>query len=202
VIRDEQFARAQSEHRKHGIVPEEKPGDDLNEVLEAREKALEEQGAAEVEGREARDVEGIEMKTISRPGNERRGRSDTQKTDTAAKHKLDLESLRLGPVPKSKTGSAEVALFHDIADEIEDLTPEERDMLVARAFQHPAARAKRPVIWIPRDELGVSDDEIRRTMVFSDKVWISNEYAGLDRKGSVMYRRSPPDFDMRDLVEL
>jgi hypothetical protein len=50
--------------------------------------------------------------------------------------------------------------------------------------------------------LGVSDDEIRRTMKFSEKVWISNEYAGLDRKGRVRYSRSPPDFDMRDLVEL
>ncbi|KAF8245413.1 DUF221-domain-containing protein [Wilcoxina mikolae CBS 423.85] len=95
-----------------------------------------------------------------------------------------------------------LALFQDIADDIEDLTPEERDQLVARAFQHPAIRAKRPVIWIPRDDLGVSDDEIRRTMKFSDKVWISNEYASVDRKGKVQYARSPPDFDMRDLVEL
>ena len=94
------------------------------------------------------------------------------------------------------------ALFRDIADEIEDLSPEDRDSLVARAFQHPAIRAKRPVIWVPRDDLGVSDDEIRHTMRFSSKVWISNEYAAVDGKGKVSYGRSPPDFDMRDLVEL
>jgi len=123
--------------------------------------------------------DGIEMKIIS---NEKSAR------DPEAGH-------RRGDPPAG-------ALFQDIADEIEDLTPEERDQLVARAFQHPAIRAKRPVIWIPRDDLGVSDDEIKRTMKFSDKVWISNEYATVDSKGKVQYAKSPPDFDMRDLVEL
>lgn len=87
-------------------------------------------------------------------------------------------------------------------DEIEDLTPEERDKLVRRAFQHQALRAKRPVIWIPRDELGVSDDEILRTQQLSKHIWVSNEYTGLDGKGRVVYRRSPPDFSEVDLIEL
>ncbi|RAO71852.1 uncharacterized protein BHQ10_007864 [Talaromyces amestolkiae] len=59
------------------------------------------------------------------------------------------------------------ALFAGIHDELEDLTPDERDQLVQRAFQHEALRAKRPVIWIPRDDLGVSDDEIYCTQRFS-----------------------------------
>ena len=53
------------------------------------------------------------------------------------------------------------ALYSGVNDELEDLTPEQRDALVQRAFQHSALRARRPVIWIPRDELGVSDDEVR-----------------------------------------
>lgn len=94
------------------------------------------------------------------------------------------------------------ALFAGINDEIEDLTPDERDRLVQRAFQHEALRARRPVIWIPRDDLGVSDDEVRRTQKLSSHIWISNEFTGLDKKGKVIFRKSPPDFSELDLIEL
>ncbi|KAI4114193.1 MAG: hypothetical protein LQ338_008034, partial [Usnochroma carphineum] len=107
----------------------------------------------------------------------------------------DIEAQRSG----TKIGEA---LFSGLNDEIEDLTPEERDKLVQRAFQHSALRARRPVIWIPRDDLGVSDDEIRRTQRFSEHIWISNEYIGLDGKCKVIYRKSPPDFSEVDLIEL
>ena len=93
-------------------------------------------------------------------------------------------------------------LFADIKDELEDLTIEERDKLVRRAFQHEALRSKRPVIWIPRDELGVSDDEIYRCQRFSKHIWISNAFAGLDGEGSVVFARPPPDFDEIDLIKL
>ena len=94
------------------------------------------------------------------------------------------------------------ALFAGINDEIEDLTPDERDILVRRAFQHAALRARRPVIWIPRDDLGVSDDEIERTKKLSKSIWISNEHTGLDGKARVVYRKSPPDFSQLDLIQL
>ena len=102
----------------------------------------------------------------------------------------------------SGTNAIGEALSSGISDEIEDLTPDERDRLVQRAFLHEALRARRPVIWIPRDDLGVSDDEIRRTQEFSRNIWISNEHTGLDGKGRVVYRRSPPDFSEVDLIEL
>lgn len=54
------------------------------------------------------------------------------------------------------------ALYSGVNDELEDLTPDQRDALVQRAFQHEALRSRRPVIWLPRDELGVSDDEVLR----------------------------------------
>lgn len=108
----------------------------------------------------------------------------------------DVEAQRMG------TGAIGEALFSGINDEIEDLTPDERDKLVQRAFQHEALRARRPVIWIPRDDLGVSDDEVMRTKEFSKHIWISNEFTGLDGKGRVIYRKSPPDFSEIDLIEL
>ena len=102
----------------------------------------------------------------------------------------------------NETAGIADALFAGINDEIEDLTPEERDILIRRAFQHEALRARRPVIWIPRDDLGISDDEIQRTKRFSDHIWISNEHTGLDGKARVVYRKSPPDFSQLDLIAL
>lgn len=93
-------------------------------------------------------------------------------------------------------------LFAGIHDELEDLTPEERDQLVQRAFQHDALRARRPVIWIPRDDLGVSDDEVYRTQRLSKHIWISNEYQALDAKSRPIFSRSPPDFSEVDLIQL
>jgi hypothetical protein len=94
------------------------------------------------------------------------------------------------------------ALFGGVNDELEDLTPEERDQLVQRAFQHSALRARRPVVWIPRDELGVSDDEVHRMGRFSDHIWVSNVRQGLDSKGRSVYSGAPPDFSEVDLIQL
>ncbi|KAJ5933702.1 hypothetical protein N7454_006031 [Penicillium verhagenii] len=94
------------------------------------------------------------------------------------------------------------SLFAGVHDELEDLTPDERDQLVQRAFQHEALRAKRPVIWIPRDDLGVSDDEVYRTQRYSKHIWVSNEYQALDGKCRTIFSRSPPDFSEIDLIQL
>ncbi|KAJ2902600.1 uncharacterized protein MKZ38_000361 [Zalerion maritima] len=94
------------------------------------------------------------------------------------------------------------ALYGGYHDEIEDLTPDERDTLVRHAFQHYALRSRRPVVWIPRDDMGVSDDEIKRTREFSEHVWISNEGTALDSKVRVVYGRNPPDFSEVDLINL
>ncbi|KUI68382.1 Uncharacterized protein RSN1 [Cytospora mali] len=94
------------------------------------------------------------------------------------------------------------ALYGGFADEIEDLTPEERDQLVKKAFTHSAIRARRPVVWIPRDDLGVSDDEVVRTNEYSEHIWISNEGTALDSKCRAVYGRAPPDFSELDLIQL
>lgn len=95
------------------------------------------------------------------------------------------------------------ALYGGYNDEIEDLTPDERDVLVRHAFQHYALRARRPTVWIPRDDIGVSDDEIKRTREYAgDNIWISNVGAALDGKSRVVYGRNPPDFSEIDLINL
>lgn len=93
-------------------------------------------------------------------------------------------------------------LFAGIADELEDLSPDERNLLVRYAFQHSALRARRPVVWFPEDVLGVSDDEIRRGKAASPYLALSNQGSGLDGKGKVTFERSPPDFSNVDLIAL
>jgi len=113
----------------------------------------------------------------------------------------------------AKTHDVGDALFGGFTDTIEDLTAAERDKLVQMAFQHFALRARRPVVWIPRDDIGVSDDEIRRTEAFCSvrgddgaeekgSIWISNEGTALDAKARVLFGRAPPDFWEGDLIEL
>ncbi len=67
---------------------------------------------------------------------------------------------------------------------------------------HSALRARRPVVWFPKDDLGVSDDEVRRGKAVSEYVAMSNEGADLDRKGKVTFDKSPPDFSNVDLIAL
>ncbi|CUS12182.1 unnamed protein product [Tuber aestivum] len=208
VLRDEAFAKDNERRRllaSGNIVPEEQEGDDLNEVLAEREKQ---------EKRLGQHAGAIEMRNIRNARENKKegksplffnGRSHAEKPDVGDPdhYSADLElQSRHPPLKNQPHTRSELMLFENIADEIEDLSPEERDILVGRAFQHEALRAKRPVVWIPRDDLGISDDEVRRTQRFSDNVWISNEYTGLDPKVRVVYRRPPPDFDQRDLVEL
>ncbi|KAL2807652.1 hypothetical protein BJX63DRAFT_64489 [Aspergillus granulosus] len=123
---------------------------------------------------------------------------ETVPTIQRMQEKLHQDAEAQGPARTHKG----TALFAGIHDELEDLTPDERDQLVQRAFQHEALRAKRPVIWIPRDDLGVSDEEVYRTQRFSKYIWISNEYQALDGKGRPIFSRSPPDFSEVDLIQL
>ncbi|KAL3480713.1 hypothetical protein BJX99DRAFT_220132 [Aspergillus californicus] len=122
----------------------------------------------------------------------------TTPTVQRMREKLHADAEAQGPV-RHPRGSA---LFSGIHDELEDLSPDERDQLVQRAFQHDALRAKRPVVWIPRDDLGISDEEVYRTQRFSKHIWISNEYQALDGKCRTIFSRSPPDFSEVDLIQL
>ncbi|PWY93185.1 DUF221-domain-containing protein [Aspergillus sclerotioniger CBS 115572] len=218
VRRDEEFARAQ--RARLGLPNEE---EDPAETIE-HQLAEHEHQQHEVD-RMSRD---IEMKTLEsssdrqshhhmqrphlgphrtswadRSPNRRspyyKTHSDTQVPSVQRlRDKIAQDAEAQGP-PSRNLGPT---LFAGIHDELEDLTPDERDQLTQRAFQHDALRAKRPVIWIPRDDLGISDDEVYRTQRFSKHIWVSNEYQALDGKCHTIFSRSPPDFSEVDLIQL
>ena len=123
-----------------------------------------------------------------------------------AREKRDLEAQSGATgVPVSPTNPNPVSTteyFGAFSDEIQDLGPRERDLLVEHAFKHRALRARRPVIWVPRDDLGVSDDEIRRTHKVTEWIWISNEGTAINSQNKVLFKRPPPDFSEIDLIDV
>ncbi|KAL8727303.1 MAG: hypothetical protein Q9166_006134 [cf. Caloplaca sp. 2 TL-2023] len=231
VLRDEEFARAQE--KRWRLADGEREGDNINDVLEERERrSLEESRKAEelelkeIDTRRKRStldpknldglIPDVVTKMLPLPKKGAWADRSRQRAHTNTNNLLSPEDAHAGhrhhdrhqsrnptDIEAQKSGTKiGDALFSGLNDEIEDLTPEERDKLVQRAFQHSALRARRPVIWVPRDDLGVSDNEIRRTQKLSEHIWISNEFIGLDGKCRVIYRKSPPDFSEVDLIEL
>lgn len=237
VIRDEQFAKAQASKFQPLNQGESEDDRDIQDVLEDHERQDHDADVA-AEDAEKRDIARrrshtpgsrspeARRKASSEQPWHKRSSSDTRptwKSDTWKKAAPEavarLRYLADGkPVRKDTKSDPEAqkstvgdVLFGGFADELEDLTPDERDVLVRYAFQHTALRARRPVVWIPRDNLGVSDDEIRRAKKMSTVkidgeektfIWMSNEGTALDGKGRVVFRKSPPDFSNVDLVAL
>ena len=229
VMRDEEFGRAQE--KKWKLDDQEQEANNMNDPLGNRERlSVDEDRAAEniemqnIEAPNERgrlDSRNLGLLTLEAVGNlaplkasswADRSRKKTPYSPkengqvlSPRQHHRQHHHVRKSPdveAQRNGTNAIGEALFAGINDQIEDLTPDERDKLVRRAFQHEALRARRPVIWIPRDDLGVSDDEIHRTQKLSKYIWISNEFTGLDGNGRVVYRRSPPDFSEVDLIEL
>jgi hypothetical protein len=85
-------------------------------------------------------------------------------------------------------------------DKLENLTNEERDMLVIVAFTHPVLREPKPSVWIPRDDVAVSDDEVRRTRELSRDIAIDNRGAFFNRRLKVEVDKPPPDMSEYTLV--
>lgn len=85
-------------------------------------------------------------------------------------------------------------------DELEDLDAEERDMLISVAFTHPILREPPPAVWIPSDDLGVSDDEVRRTRAMWPGVEIENRGAFFNKKLKVEVDKPPPDMSQFALI--
>lgn len=85
-------------------------------------------------------------------------------------------------------------------DELENLDPEDRDILISVAFMHPVLRETKPCVWLPMDQDGVSDDEVRRTRELSADVVIDNRGAYFDRRLKVQVDKPPPDMSEFALI--
>ncbi|KAK3353051.1 hypothetical protein B0T25DRAFT_200249 [Lasiosphaeria hispida] len=207
VLRDEAFQRAQD--RRLGFIPD----DDESTALMSNQDGTAEGDIELHQMRRGKGETGSRLgrlnpvKGIVHAGNWAARGGKKVRTATLGKAEDNLRTATLyRKQRRQKDLEAQRAigdaLYGGYHDEIEDLTPEERDALVRKAFQHYAMRARRPTVWIPRDDLGVSDDEIIKTRDFSEHIWISNEGTALDSKVRVVYGRNPPDFSEVDIINL
>jgi len=85
-------------------------------------------------------------------------------------------------------------LFFDLHDSKKDFASNELDDLVSLAFQHEALHIQRPVIWISKDSLRISDNEVFRIRKYDSNMRISNEHADLDIKGRVTVTQNSREF--------
>ena len=222
VKRDEEFRLSQEERWR--LVDEVQDGEDINEALEKRERRSEErdQELEEIKLQNVdnhRDRNRLDPRNLGgalgnflqykgswadRSRNARAGQTATvrprrhrQHSHLRQKSTLNAIEAQIDPTVRFEDG-----LFVGLNDALEDLTPEERDKLVQHAFQHQALRAVRPAIWLPRDPLGVSTDEIEQTQRFTPHIWVENKNARLDEKGRAIPERNPPDFTELQLIQL
>lgn len=78
-------------------------------------------------------------------------------------------------------------------DELTDLTPEARVAQLKAAFQDPVTRESAPVIWIPQDPAGISEDAIRQSKKYGRYLQYSNSGANLTAKNKCEITQPAPD---------
>ncbi|KAL6944746.1 hypothetical protein ACO0RG_001493 [Hanseniaspora osmophila] len=63
-------------------------------------------------------------------------------------------------------------------------------------YKYPRLDEKPPIIWIAKDPMGVSDNQVAYSGSFN--VDVRNDYTGFNGQGKPYYTGDPPDFEKRD----
>lgn len=108
----------------------------------------------------------------------------------------ELQALVPEPIDKSRRQEVADQLAAAIAgypDELTDLSPEERQAELKAAFQDPATREPAPVIWLPQDPAGISDDAIKQVKKYGRFLRYSNAGAYLTTRNKCEVTQPAPD---------
>lgn len=97
-----------------------------------------------------------------------------------------------GPAPHKKPGMIAKFLHPEIYNDyatMRRLVPKELSVqydheIEEEAFFHPAITSQTPLLWIPRDNMGISRKEVAET---SQVIPITDEGAYLDEKGNIVW---------------
>lgn len=117
------------------------------------------------------------------------------KAETAAKVSR-LQARLPEPVDHSRRRQVADQLGAAIAgypDELTDLTQREREAELKAAFQDPVTREPPPVIWLPQDAAGCSDDAVRQVEGYGKYLQYSNAGAFLTKQGKCEVVQPAPD---------
>jgi hypothetical protein len=99
--------------------------------------------------------------------------------------------------PESIRGNSEMLIVRDSA---RDTLSKDREAagtgLEEDTFQHHALKKRYPVLWLPRDKLGISNCEVETTAKYANKtIKITNSGASLDDRLRVICTLVPPDLE-------
>ena len=81
----------------------------------------------------------------------------------------------------------------DYPDELTRLTPRERDAELSTAYQDPITREPAPIIWIPQDAAGISEEKIKDVKKYGRYLQYSNLGAYLGEKNKCEITQPAPD---------
>jgi hypothetical protein len=78
-------------------------------------------------------------------------------------------------------------------DELTDLSRDEQEAELKAAFQDPVTREPTPVVWIPQDPAGISDDALKQASVYGSYLQYTNAGAYLTAKNKCEVTQPAPD---------
>ena len=137
----------------------------------------------------------VQMKSMSATAAHARRALSRLKKETSAR----VTELH-AHVPESIGGSRRREVADQLAaaiagypDELADLSPDEREAELKAAFQDPVTREPAPVIWIPQDPAGISEDIVKQTTKYGRYLRYSNVGAYLTPKNKVEVTQPAPD---------
>lgn len=148
--------------------------------------------------REAAEKQLNDQASIKEKASERRRRESTINMEkdsvhardnaSSASYRGDSERGRSSPAPDGSVDGGDAQ--DDDEDHILGIDEEEGP----KDFYHPASVEPQPVVWVPRDTLGLAEAEEQATRQLG--IAVSIEHAALDKKAHVDIDGPPPDEKM------
>lgn len=100
--------------------------------------------------------------------------------------------VRILRVPGAVNGSSTVI-------NINNATIDSNSNTMRGAYMHPAVRDPTPIVWIPKDNSGIAEDEVQRTLASGLNLHMSISGAQFNEKLKIKIDSPPPDHrDMTD----
>ena len=137
----------------------------------------------------------VQMTNMSATASHARNALSRLKKETAARI-TDIHAHVPETIARSRRQEVDDRLAATIAgypDELTDLSPDEREAELKAAFQDPVTREPAPVIWIPQDPAGISEDAIKQASKYSPYLQYSNSGAYLTTKNKCEITQPAPD---------
>ena len=137
----------------------------------------------------------VQLTGVSATASHARNALSRLKKETAARI-TEIHAHVPEPIHRSRRQEIAEQLAASIAgypDELTDLSSDEREAELKAAFQDPVTREPAPIIWIPQDPAGISEDAIKQASKYGPYLQYSNAGAYLTTKNKCEITQPAPD---------